>query len=136
MPAFRTLVTNMYWPRVGLGQPPYPFTAPFPRLLPCLLHCTFSLSYSLYLFLGDRLQNGSPYAIGPLSCLSVCLSVTLVYCGQMVGCTKKMKIGMQVGVGPGHILLDGDPAPPPQKGSGAPNFRPMSIVAKRLDGPR
>jgi len=37
--------------------------------------------------LGDRLQNGSPYAIGPLSvCLSVCpfLSVTLVYCGQTV----------------------------------------------------
>ena len=23
-------------------------------------------------FLGDRLQNGSPYPIGPLSCLSVC----------------------------------------------------------------
>jgi len=26
-------------------------------------------------FLGDRLYNGSPYAIGPLSCLSV-----TVYC--------------------------------------------------------
>ena len=23
--------------------------------------------------MGDRLQNGSPYAIGPVSCLSVCL---------------------------------------------------------------
>jgi len=26
--------------------------------------------------------------------------------------------------------------PPPQKGGGAPNFRPMYIVAKRLDGSR
>jgi len=25
-----------------------------------------------------------------------------------------MKLGMQVGLGPGHIVLDGDPAPPPK----------------------
>jgi len=30
---------------------------------------------------------------------------------------------------PGYIVLDGDPAP--QKRGTAPNFRPMSIVAKR-----
>jgi len=51
--------------------------------------------------LGDRLLNGSPYAIGPLSC-PVCLSilsVTLMYCGQTVGHIK-MKLGMQVGLGP------------------------------------
>ena len=41
-----------------------------------------------------------------------------------------MPLGTEVGLGPGHILLDGDPAPPPQKGDGAPNFRPMSVVAK------
>ena len=41
----------------------------------------------------------------------VCLSVNLVYCGQTVGWIK-MKLGMQVGLGPGHIVLDGDPAPP------------------------
>ena len=29
---------------------------------------------------------------------------------------------MQVGLGPGHIVLDGDPAPPPQKGGEAPKF--------------
>jgi len=63
-------------------------------------------------------------------CLSV-LSVTLVYCGQTVG-RIKMKLGMEVGLSPGHIMLDGDPAPPLQ--SGTPNFRPMSVVAKRLDG--
>ena len=27
-----------------------------------------------------------------------------------------MKLGMQVGFGPGHIVLDGDPAPSPPKG--------------------
>jgi len=26
-----------------------------------------------------------------------------------------MKLGMQVGLGPGHIVLDGNPAPPPPK---------------------
>ena len=116
------------------------------------------------------------------------LSVTLVYCGQTVGWIK-MKLGMQVGLGPTHIVLDGDPtplpkgavpkeaeppqfsayiyccqlagwikislgtevgldpsnivldghpAPPPHKGTEPlpTNFRPMSIVAKRLDGSR
>ena len=72
-------------------------------------------------FLGDRLQNGSPYAIRLLSvslsclsvCLSLCLSVTLAYCNQTVGWIK-MKLGMQVGLGPGHIVLDGDPATLPK----------------------
>jgi len=45
-------------------------------------------------------------------CLSVpsVLSVTLVYCGQTVGWIK-VKLGMEVGLGPGPIALDGDPAP-------------------------
>jgi len=64
----------------------------------------------------DRLQNGSPYAIGPLSCPSVCLSVTLVHCGQTVG-RITMKLGAQVGLGPGHIVLDGDPAPSLHRGT-------------------
>jgi len=33
-------------------------------------------------------------------------------------------------------VLDGDPAPLPKKGAERPNFRPMSIVVKRLDGSR
>jgi len=45
--------------------------------------------------------------------------VTLVYCGQTVG-RIKIKLGLQVGLGPGHIVLDGDPARPPPKGGGAP----------------
>jgi len=32
-----------------------------------------------------------------------------------------MKLGVQVGLGPGHMLLDGDPAPLPQRGA-APQF--------------
>jgi len=32
-----------------------------------------------------------------------------------------MKLGVQVGLGPGHIVLDGDPAPPPPKGH-SPQF--------------
>jgi len=107
-----------------------------------------------------------------------------VYCGQTAGWIK-MALGMDVGLGPGHIVLDGDPNPPPkkgaqptapifspflvcpncwmhqdatsyggrtrprpyydrwalnsppQKGGGAlPNFRHMSIMARRLDGSR
>ena len=65
-------------------------------------------------------------------CLS-CLTETLVYCGQMVGWIK-MKLGMKVGLGSRHIVLDGNPAPS-KKGT-APNFPPMSVVAKRLDGSR
>jgi len=50
------------------------------------------------------------------------------------GCIK-MPFGMEVGVSPGDFVSDADPAPS-QKVGGAPNFRPMSIVAKRLDGSR
>jgi len=46
-----------------------------------------------------------------------------------------MKLGMQVGLGPGHIALGGDPAPLLQRGI-APNCRPMSVVAKWLNGLR
>jgi len=105
-----------------------------------------------------------------------------VYCGQTAAWIK-MPLGTEVGLGPGHIVLDGDPAPlpkrgqsspsicgpflfwpngwihqdatwyegrpqprrlcvrcgpspSPQKGTGPTNFRPTSIVAKRLDASR
>ena len=53
-------------------------------------------------------KNGSAYPIGPLSVcpvLSVCLSVPLVYCDQTVGWIT-MPLGTEVGLGPGHIVLD------------------------------
>jgi len=70
--------------------------------------------------------------------MSVCpvLSVMLVYCGQMVGWIK-MKLGVQVGLGPGHIVLDGHPANPPKKGTEPPIFGPgLSIMAIWLHGLR
>jgi len=50
-------------------------------------------------------------------CCPVCpvcpvLSVMFVHCGQTVG-RIKMKLGMPVGLGPGHIVLGGDRAPLP-----------------------
>jgi len=54
-----------------------------------------------------------------------------VYSGQTAG-WMKLVLGMEVGLGPGDVVLDGDPAPPPQKEGG--NFRHMFIAAKRLDG--
>jgi len=44
-----------------------------------------------------------------------------------------MPLGMELGLGPGHIVLDGDPAPP-KRGTAAPTLQPMSklsIVVKR-----
>ena len=47
----------------------------------------------------------------------------------------KMSLGMELGLDPGDFVLDGDPVAPPQRGGGGPpNFRPMFIVTKRLDG--
>jgi len=43
----------------------------------------------------------------------------------------KMPLGMEVGLCPGHIVLDGTQLPLP-KGAQSTNFRPMSVVAKRL----
>jgi len=51
-----------------------------------------------------------------------------ICCGQMAGWIK-MPHGREVGLGPGHIVLHGDPAP--LKKGDTPNFRPMSIVAER-----
>jgi len=44
---------------------------------------------------------------------TVVCPVTLVYCGQTVVWIK-VKLGMEAGFGPDHIVLDGDPAPPPK----------------------
>jgi len=44
-----------------------------------------------------------------------------------------MKLGIQIGLGPGHIVLSGDPALTKRGIAPAPNIRPMSVVAKRLD---
>jgi len=38
-----------------------------------------------------------------------------------------MPLGMEVGLGPGLIVLDGDPAPPPQNGVEPPIFGPYLL---------
>ena len=49
--------------------------------------------------------------------------MTFVHCGLL---------GVEVGLAPVHIVLDGDAAPLPKKGAEpSPNFRPIFIVAKR-----
>ena len=47
----------------------------------------------------------------------------------------KLPLGMEVGLGLGDFVLNGDPAPP-EKSTASPGFWLMSIVAKRLDGAR
>jgi len=46
--------------------------------------------------------------------------LTHVYCSQTVGWIK-MALGTEVGLGPGDIVLDGDPAPP-EKGHSSTQF--------------
>ena len=42
-----------------------------------------------------------------------------------------MPLGMEVGVSPGHIVLDGDPAPLGRGTAVSPTFQPISVVAKQ-----
>ena len=59
-----------------------------------------------------------------------CTQFWPVSCGQMAGWMNgwmKTLLGTKVDLGPGHIVLDGVPAP--AKGAQQPpSFRPMSIV--------
>jgi len=67
--------------------------------------------------------------VSVLSVLS-CLSVALVYCGQTAGWIK-MKLGMQVGLVPGHVVLDGTHLPLPKGHS--PQFS-AHICCGRMPG--
>ena len=55
----------------------------------------------------------------------------LVYCGQTVG-SIKMKLGVEVGLGPVDIAVDGDP----KRGAQQPPLFGPCIVAIQLDGSR
>jgi len=44
----------------------------------------------------------------------------------MVGCIK-VPLGMEVGLGLGDLVLDGDPAPPPKEGLEPPVFSPCVL---------
>ena len=49
-----------------------------------------------------------------------------VYCGQMAG-WMKTPVGTAVDLGPGHIVLDGAPAPAKKGTAPPPSFRPMYV---------
>jgi len=48
----------------------------------------------------------------------------------------KMSLGMELDLGPGDFVLYRNPAPLPKKGAEPPNFLPMFIGGKPLDGSR
>jgi len=57
-------------------------------------------------------------------------NLTQYNCGQTIGWIK-MALGKDAGLGPGHIVLDGDPVGTQPSQQPLPTFRPISIVAKR-----
>ena len=84
----------------------------------------------VHLSLGDIVLDGDT-APPPLKGHSPQFSVHVRY-GQTAEWTQT-PLDMEVGPGPGDFVLDGNPARQKKKAT-APNFRPMFIVAKRLDG--
>jgi len=94
------------------------------------------LGMEVYLSPGDFVldRDRAPLSSSPKRGRSPQFSAQ-VYCGQTAGWIK-MPLITEVGLD--DIVLDGDPAlfSPKRGRSPLPNFRPMSIVAKRLDGSR
>jgi len=44
-----------------------------------------------------------------------------IYCGQTAGWIR-IPLGTEVALGPGDVVLDGDPASPVERGTAAPHF--------------
>jgi len=57
--------------------------------------------------------------------------VGVLYCGQRIRWIK-MPLGVEVGLRPGDIVLDGDQLSQKGTHAAAPTFRPMSIVANSV----
>jgi len=125
---------------VGPGQivldgnpapPPKRGTAPPPIFGPCLLWPNGWLDQNTTWYEGRRRPRRHCVRWGPECPLQKGHRPQLsadVCCGQTAGWIK-MPRGMEEGIGSGHIVLDGDPAPP--KTGTDPKFPPMSILAKR-----
>jgi len=96
-------------PAKGAQQPP--------RLL-VHVYCSHGRPSQLLL---SSCTNGRPERFARCYRTVVCpvcpvLSATLVYCGQTVGSIKR-PLGMELCLGPGHSVLDGDPTPLPKGGT-------------------
>ena len=62
-------------------------------------------------------------------CSVLCVVSVMVYCGETVAWIK-MSLGVEIGLSPGHIVLDGDPAPAPmERGTAAPHFHNLWVQA-------
>jgi len=103
--------------RVGLGPAghivldgdpaPLPKGAQPPIFGPCLLGPNSCMH-----------QDITCYGVG-LSLYDIVLDSAHVYCGQTAG-WMKTPLSTEVDIGPGHIVLDGDPAPPRKGHSSLP----------------
>jgi len=79
----------------------------------CLWHCS-SVTHGISIVTDIPLLSNA-------TATTSCLSVMLVYCGQIVGWIK-MPLGREVGLDPGDIVLDGDPSPTERGISSPPHF--------------
>ena len=84
---------------------------------------------------GDFVFDGDPAPSSRKRTQPATQFLAYVYCGQ-TAVWIKMALGTEVNLGPGDVVLVGDLVPIPKKGAEPPNFRPMFIVAKRLDASR
>jgi len=82
----------------------------------------FRLPFVKWFAVCYRTDHCLPVCLCVLSCLSVC-DIGVLWPNSWM---MKMKLGMEVGLSPGHIVLDGDPAPP-QKGAQSPIFGPCPL---------
>jgi len=58
-----------------------------------------------------------------------------VYCGQTAGWIK-IRVGTEVGLSPGDFVFDWDQLSQKKRHNHSPNFWPMPVVDKRLNGSR
>jgi len=117
------------WPQLGPAPPPPKGHSPqFSSHISCgqmVAWIKMSLGMELGLGTGDFVLDGDPAPL-PQKRGGAPKFSAHVYCAQTAGCIK-MPLVMEVGLSPGDFVFDGDPLP---------NFRPISIVAKRLDASR
>ena len=106
--------------------------APSPIFGPCLLRPNGCMDQDATWY-GDRPRPIHCVRWGPSSALPKKEAAETphqfsahVYCGQTAGWIK-VALGMEMCLGPGYIVLDGDRAPLSQKGTKPPNFGPCLL---------
>ena len=103
-------------------------TSPFPGRMS---HDGTNPSFSFWVTVTS---DGSTYATGPLSFPSVCPVCNVSEFCQTVG-WMKMPLRTELGLIPGDMVLDVDPALPPRKGHNSPHFGGLRAHADANRGP-